>query len=59
MKTIAYQDIQGGSLNGYFAKGETRHERISNALNDLRHTGRIKVYLINGNKTRLLFTKSW
>ena len=59
MKTIAYRDIQGGSLYGYFCEGETRHERIRNALKDLRHMARIRVYLINGNKTRWLFSKGY
>ena len=59
MKTIAYQDVIGGTLHGYFKEGESRHERIQNALKELKHTGRIFVYLIKGNKKRRLFYKSW
>lgn len=59
MKTIAFQDIQGGILNGYFKIGEKRHERIINALKELKHTGRINVFLVDGNKQRLLFSKGY
>jgi len=57
MKTIAFKDNAGGSIMGYFKEGETRHERIKNALADLRRTGNITVYLVKGNKTRKLFRK--
>lgn len=57
MKTIGYKDNAGGMINCYFKTGETRHERINNALIDLKHTGNITVYLIDGNKTRKLFRK--
>jgi hypothetical protein len=59
MKTIAFQDILGGSIHGYFKEGETRHERIKNALEDLRHTACIKVFLVKGKKLRLLFKKGY
>ena len=59
MKTIGYRDIQGGMIQCYFKQGQTRHERIKEALKELRHTGRIWVYLINGKKYRKLFYKNW
>lgn len=62
MKTIAYRDIQGGSIHLYINKenpNQKRHDRIREALNDLRHTGRIVVYLVNGNKIRRLFAKGY
>jgi hypothetical protein len=55
MKTIGFKDNAGGMITAYFKEGETRHERIINALNDLKHTGNITVYLINGNKIKKLF----
>lgn len=59
MKTIGFRDVAGGSIQCYFKEGETRHERIKNALKDLHGVGKIHVYLINGNKVRKLFTKVW
>jgi len=60
MKTIGFQDIAGGSIHCYFNRAnpdQKRHDRIKEALNDLRHVGRIRVYLIDGKKIRKLFTK--
>ena len=59
MKTIAFRDNAGGSINGYFKDGQTRHERISEALKELKHTGNITVFLVKGNKLRKLFTKQY
>ena len=59
MKTIAYQDIAGGRIRGYFVKGETRHERIKNALEDLKPMACIKIYLVKGNKLRLIKVKRY
>jgi len=61
MKTIAYQDIQGGGIYLYKGKDpkQKRHDRISEGLKELKHTGRIKVFLIDGNKTRKLFSKGY
>jgi len=60
MKTIAYRDNAGGTIQGYFNKfnpTQKRHERIKEALIDLRHTGNITVFLVNGNRIRKLFRK--
>lgn len=60
MKSIGYKDIATGNkgiVNLYFKEGEKRHERIKNALNELKHTGNIAIYLIKGNKIRLLFIR--
>lgn len=60
MKTIAYQDNAGGAIHGYFNRSnptQNRHQRIIEALQDLKHTGNITVYLIKGRKVRKLFRK--
>jgi hypothetical protein len=57
MKTIAFRDNLGGSLRGYFKEGQTRHQRIKEALKELEHVGNITIYLVDGNKTRKLFRK--
>lgn len=61
MKTIGYKDNAGGSIYCFFKQGENqpRHERIKEALKSLKHTGNITVYLIDGNKKRKLFRKSF
>lgn len=59
MKTIAFRDIQGGTIHAYFKEGETRHERIKNALQELKHVGRINVYLVKGRKIKHLFSKGY
>lgn len=59
MKTIAFRDIRGGTIHGYFKEGQTRHERIKEALAELKHVGCIHVYLVKGNKIRKLFTKKY
>jgi trehalose-6-phosphatase len=62
MKTIGFRDIAGGSIHLYKDKTndqQPRHERIQAALQDLKHTGNIIVYLINGRKHRRLFIKRY
>lgn len=59
MKSIAFKDNAGGSTVMYYKDGETRHERIANALKELKHVGNITVYLVNGRKVRTLFRKSF
>lgn len=67
MKTIAYMDrTENKTLHYYFENPDTplffnrqkRLERINKALKELKHMGYIKVFLIDGNKTRFLFAKS-
>ena len=70
MKTIGYRDL--GDPRGIiyqfnkpsrnwredlFCHGQTRLERIQTALTDLQHTGNIRIFLIKGNKKRLLFSR--
>lgn len=57
MKSIGYKDNAGGMINVYFKPGETRHERIKNALADLNAMANITIYLINGKKFRKLIRK--
>jgi len=57
MKTLAYKDNAGGTIHGYFVEGQTRHERIKKAFEELRHTGNITIYLVKGNKLRKLIRK--
>jgi hypothetical protein len=62
MKTIGYKDNatgRNGIIHCYFKQGQTRSERISEALKELKHVGNITVYLIKGKKVRPLFRKSW
>ena len=60
MKTIGFRDVAGGPVRLYENKSkpnQKRHDRVRDALNDLRHTGNIVVYLINGRKYRCLYFK--
>jgi len=59
MKTIGYRERVKclKIIHCYFKTGQTRHERINEALKELRHMGNINVYLIKGNKVRYLFSK--
>ena len=69
MKTIGYIDRCNGNktLNIFKADNNQKHfdtlfnqkkySRVFEALQDLKRVGNIKVYLINGNKKRLLFEK--
>jgi len=62
MKTIAYKDLASGTMKVYdYPQGinyhnQKRSERIVAALEDLRHTGNIGIYLIKGNKIRRIST---
>ena len=65
MKTLAWRDLADTrnvfcipKLNKDFTLFEPkRHERNLKLLQELKHTGNIGVYLLKGNKARLLFTK--
>lgn len=59
MKTIAYKDLAGGAMKSYYMEGQTRHERIKKALDELHHVGNIVIYLIDGNKIRRLSKHSF
>ena len=53
MKSIGFQDIAGGAIHIYTTRERiSRLERIRRALADLRHTGMIKIFLIDGRKVR-------
>lgn len=55
MKTIGYRDKAGGSIYLYknvSRPDQKRHDRVKEALNELRHTGNINIYLIKGNRVR-------
>ena len=66
MKTLAWRDL-GDTRNIYYIPKITsrfdslfrlkRHERNKLLLQDIRHTGNIGIYLLKGNKMRLLFTR--
>jgi len=65
MKTLAYRDLADNRNIYYIPKisrnftlfEKTRHQRNMELLQSIKHTGNIAVYLLKGNKTRLLFTK--
>jgi hypothetical protein len=67
MKTIAFRDLAGGGFRIWNPKinynqfeltdKPKRIDRRIDGLNDLKHTGNIAVYLVYGNKMRLLFKK--
>ena len=60
MKTIGFKDRQGGPIRLYVNRSkpeQNRHDRIKEALNDLRRTANIVVYLIDGRKVRKLFVR--
>jgi len=66
MKTIAYRDLAGGGFMRYFEKEDSKtlfrqkkHERIKEALEDLKHTGNVAIYLVSKYKTRFLYKKSF
>ena len=59
MKSIGFQDVLGGAIHVYTTKERIpRQERIKRAFRELKHTGRIKIFLIDGNKARKIITKS-
>ena len=53
----AYKLDEGKRKDSLFQHGQTRIDRITEALNDIKHTGNIAVYLIQGNRTRFLFNR--
>jgi len=56
MKTIAYIDLANKSTF-YDFKGspkDNHHKRILEGLKELEHMGDIAIYLIKGNKYRLI-----
>jgi len=65
MKTLAWRDLGDPRKIFYIPKASKelnifepkRHQRNLKLLESIRHTGNIEVYLLKGNKTRLLFTK--
>ena len=70
MKTIAYKDRAGGGLRIFNPPIEWRQntldnpypvpvhlQRIMRGLNELRHTGNINIYLVHGNRIRLIQQK--
>ncbi len=62
MKSIVIKDISSGLMFVYKPKypaqrsffEQKRNERIQAALTELKHTGNIGIYLLNGNKLRLI-----
>lgn len=57
---IAFRDIAGGSFKVYSNHQDlNRFERINKALEDLKHTGCINIYLLKRNKLRLIKTKGY
>ena len=59
MKTIAFKDRAGGAIKAYFVEGQTRHERIKKALAELGPVANINIYLVKGNKLRLINQKQF
>lgn len=62
MKTIAFRDISGGSIQCYFNKKkpmQKRWDRFFEGLSDLSHTGNICIYRTNMKKTKLLTIKRY
>ena len=66
MKTIGYRDLCDGSkiiriynplCNTNLFNKQKRYERIREGLKNIASLGNIAVYLIKGNKYRLLFIK--
>lgn len=64
MKTIGIIDRADGNriIKAYIPKNESvvsqkRIDRIYSALNEIRHTANIDVYLINGSKQRKIFSR--
>ena len=62
MKSIAYQDILGGSIRVYREpkdKPLKRWERYKKALEDLEYTGCIKIFRYERGKLKLLKVKGY
>ena len=57
---IAFRDIAGGPFKVFSSHTELNHwQRINIALNDLKNTGCINIYLLKRNKLRLIKTKGF
>lgn len=62
MKTIAYKDIAGGRINGYFNvknPNQKRWERFFEGLKELQNTGNIIIYRVKGSKVKQLKIKRY
>lgn len=72
MKTIGIIDRADGNhrMKAYIPQSESvgntiymlsqkRIDRIYDALNEIKHTANIDVYLINGNKQRKIFSRGF
>ena len=62
MKTVGFRDIVGGGINCYVNKSkpkQKRMERFFEGLEELRHTGNIVIYRIEGNKAKKLKVKRY
>lgn len=66
MKTLAYKDLGDTRNILYHPRIDkykkdlfdmNRHERNIDFLKEIKHVGNIAVYLIKGNKRRLLFVR--
>ena len=57
VKTIGYVDrCARHRIYKYMPPGMTKTDRITGALKELQHVGNIEIYLIKGNKQRLIAT---
>ena len=56
MKTIGYIDLANGNktMMFYNLPLKSKNERITEALENLKHTGNIAVYFLKGKTQRLL-----
>ena len=60
MTNIIYQDKTGYKMYEYKTKDNIpKWQRVNNALNELKHTGLINIYLKKHNKLRLILSKSY
>lgn len=62
MKTIAFKDRLGGSIHAYQNNkkpNQKRWERFFEGLNELKHTGNIIIYRVNGNKLSKISVKQF
>ncbi|HNA77780.1 MAG TPA: hypothetical protein PLX13_13730 [Saprospiraceae bacterium] len=65
MKTIGYKDKGAGKnapINVFNNKNkpeQKRHDRFKEAWQELRHTGNILIYSINGNKIKCISNRTY
>ena len=68
MKTIGYLDrVEGKTIKAFNSPNDSKNKlnifnfkrinRIQEAFKELKNMGNIEVYLLQGNKQRLLFTR--